>query len=413
MEAVWGFGDQVFLVGAGGSWTYREFFAAAAALARRFVEEYGLRPGERAALVMGNCPEWQIVFWAAQLAGLVAVPLDVRWSAEELVCALDDCAPGVLLVDGKVLPKEMLPEVEDWRRRAGARAVVFHRGSGWEDGVDRYEDFGAPDPHGAPPAVEVRAEDGATIVYTAGAGGRLRGAVATQFAQAGATVAPRFHATVAALESGRLPGLGPAPVVLMAMPFPEPGAFTAVYWVMGVGGTLVLMPEWDAADALALVGEHRVTHFSGTPDTVRDLREAARRAGGGTETLVAAMVTVAVAEHGSRAGAGARGGPAPGPGAVEAWTGYGAAETCGYVLVGTGNTYRAAPDVEVRITGPGGEELPEGGTGELWLRGQSLVRGYWRDEESTAEAFRDGWFRTGDLAAVRDGWVTVVGRGGG
>lgn len=58
-----------------------------------------------------------------------------------------------------------------------------------------------------------------------------------------------------------------------------------------------------------------------------------------------------------------------------------------------------------------GEPVPEGQVGELWLRGQALVRGYWRDEAATAEAFTpDGWFRTGDLARVRDGRVTVVDR---
>lgn len=57
-----------------------------------------------------------------------------------------------------------------------------------------------------------------------------------------------------------------------------------------------------------------------------------------------------------------------------------------------------------------GEALPDGETGELWLRGQSLVRGYWRDEEATARAFTGGWFRTGDLAVVRDGRVAVVDR---
>ncbi|HEY9332204.1 MAG TPA: AMP-binding protein, partial [Streptomyces sp.] len=68
------------------------------------------------------------------------------------------------------------------------------------------------------------------------------------------------------------------------------------------------------------------------------------------------------------------------------------------------------PSTEVRIAGPAGGALPEGETGELWLRGQALARGYWRDEEATAQAFTGGWFRTGDLAVIRDGRVDVVGR---
>jgi acyl-CoA synthetase (AMP-forming)/AMP-acid ligase II len=88
------------------------------------------------------------------------------------------------------------------------------------------------------------------------------------------------------------------------------------------------------------------------------------------------------------------------------------------VLANFGAEYRAHPGcvgtptpvTEVRIAGPAGEAVPDGEPGELWLRGQSLVRGYWRDEAATAGAFTGGWFRTGDLAVVRDGRVAVVDR---
>jgi long-chain acyl-CoA synthetase len=75
-----------------------------------------------------------------------------------------------------------------------------------------------------------------------------------------------------------------------------------------------------------------------------------------------------------------------------------------------GSVGRPTPATEVRIAGPDGRELPEGEVGELWLRGQALVRGYWRDDAATAAAFQDGWFRTGDLATVREGRVSVVDR---
>ncbi|MFF8958856.1 class I adenylate-forming enzyme family protein [Streptomyces sp. NPDC014894] len=409
VETTWAFGDRVFLIGESATCTYREFFAAASALARRFADAYGLRPGERAGIVMRNHPEWQIAFWAAQLAGLVAVPLNAWWTEEELTYALDDCAPSVLLVDG-----ERLPRVDGWRRRTGARAVVFHAEPGAAgDGIERYEDFGTPDPYGAPPAVEVRAEDDATIIYTSGTTGRPKGAVATQLAQAGAATHPRFHAAAAALARGALPGTGPAPVTLMTYPFFHVAAFTAFYSAMSVGGTLVLMRKWDAERALALIDEHRVTHYAGVPATALQLLAAAERLGGlpaslthlstGGAAAPADLVGRLTARHGRR---------------IEPRNGYGLTETSGGVLASFGDECRAdpggvgrpAPAVEIRIAGPDGREAAEGAIGELWLRGQSLVRGYWRDERATAEAFRDGWFRTGDLAVVRDGRVTVVDR---
>ncbi|MFE4174563.1 class I adenylate-forming enzyme family protein [Streptomyces sp. NPDC056909] len=469
VEATWAYGDRPFLVAESGTYTYGEFFAAASALANRLLDVYGLRPGDRAVVAMRNHPEWQIAFWAAQLAGLVAVPLNAWWTEDEFTYALDDCAPRVLLVDG-----ERLPRVARWAEREGVRILVFHRNADDADDaeqgdlagqgdqgeriaeierngrIERYEDLPAPDPFTAPPDVEVRAEDDATIIYTSGTTGRPKGAVATQLAQAGAAMNPRYHAAASALARGRIPGQGPAPVALMTYPFFHVAAFTCLYSAMAVGGTLVLMRKWDARQALRLIREHGVTYYAGVPATALQLLDAAE-----TEAAEAA-------EAGSEAEAEAGSGAAPGAGAesdaletltlfstggaaappalvgrltarygerVEPRNGYGLTETCGGVLAVFGEEYRRFPDsvgrptpaTEVRIAGlaggsaPGGsvpgEPVPEGQVGELWLRGQALVRGYWRDEAATAEAFTpDGWFRTGDLARVRDGRVTVVDR---
>ncbi|MEV4329817.1 class I adenylate-forming enzyme family protein [Streptomyces sp. NPDC049597] len=408
VESTWAYGERPFLIAESRTYTYGEFFAAACALARRFTEVHALRPGDRAAIAMRNHPEWQIAFWAAQLAGLVAVPLNAWWTEEELAYALDDCTPAVLLVDG-----ERLPRVEAWRRANGAPAVVFHHDGATADGVERYEDFDAPDPLAGPPAVDVAAGSDATIIYTSGTTGRSKGAVATHLAQAGATVHPRYHATAAALGRGEVPGRGAAPVTLMTFPFFHVAAFTTLYAMMGVGGALVLMRKWDAGKALALVERHRVTHYSGVPTTALQLLDAAERAGSGLETLTNLSTGGAAAPPDLVARLSAVYGRR-----IEPRNGYGLTETSGGVLANFGDSYRAhptsvgrpAPAVEVRIAGPGGEALPDGEVGELWLRGQGVMRGYWRDERATAEAFRDGWFRTGDLATVREGRVSVVDR---
>ncbi|MGW1293018.1 class I adenylate-forming enzyme family protein [Streptomyces sp. NPDC002533] len=426
VETTWAYGDTPFLIAGQRTYTYGEFFAAASALAVRLSERYGLRPGDRAVIAMRNHPEWQIAFWAAQLAGLVAVPLNAWWTEDEFVHALDDCEPGVLLVDG-----ERLGRVAGWARRTGAYVVLFH-GEHEERGehgsaagllrLDRYDDFPAPDPLAAPPDVEPRPEDDATILYTSGTTGRPKGAVATHLAQAGAALNPRYHAAASARARGVIPGQGPAPVSLMTFPFFHVAAFTGFYGAMAAGGTLVLMHKWDADEALRLIRAHRVTHFSGVPATGLQLLEAAERAGdgdadGGGDALGGlslfstggaapppALVARLTARYGKR---------------VEPRNGYGLTETSGGVLAHFGDDYRAdpagagrpTPVTEIRIAGPSGEELPDGETGELWLRGQSLFRGYWRDAAATEEAFgAGGWFRTGDLAVRREGEVSVVDR---
>ncbi|MEU3053576.1 class I adenylate-forming enzyme family protein [Streptomyces griseus] len=413
VETTWAYGDAPFLIAGERTYSYGEFFAAASALAVRLRERYGLRSGDRAVIAMRNHPEWQIAFWAAQLAGLVAVPLNAWWTEEEFGHALDDCEPGVLLVDG-----ERLERVAGWARRTGAYVVLFH-GAGRTAGglrLDRYEEFPAPDPLAAPPDVEPRPEDDATILYTSGTTGRPKGAVATQLAQAGAALNPRYHAAASARARGVIPGQGPAPVSLMTFPFFHVAAFTGFYAAMAAGGALVLMHKWDADEALRLIRTHRVTHFSGVPATGLQLLEAAERAGDGDAlgglglfstggaAPPPALVARLTARYGTR---------------VEPRNGYGLTETSGGVLAHFGDEYRAEPGgagrptpvTEVRIAGPSGDELPDGQPGELQLRGQSLFRGYCRDRAATEEAFADGgWFRTGDLAVRREGRISVVDR---
>ncbi|TQK45131.1 acyl-CoA synthetase (AMP-forming)/AMP-acid ligase II [Streptomyces sp. SLBN-118] len=404
VEATWAFGDRPFLVAESRSLTYGEFFAEACALARRLVHGYGLQPGDRAVVAMRNHPEWQVAFWAAQLAGLVAVPLNAWWTDAEFTYALDDCMPAVLLVDG-----ERLPRVRAWALRHRVPGVVFHGAAA--EGFEAYAPVA--DPTLAPPEVEVRAEDDATIIYTSGTTGRPKGAVATQLAQAGAALNPRYHAAAASLARGVMPGQGPAPVTLMTFPFFHVAAFTTLYSTMAVGGTLVLMRKWDAEQALALIERHRVTHYSGVPTTALQLLDAAERAGSELETLTHLNTGGAAAPPGLVARLTARYGHR-----IEPRNGYGLTETSGGVLANFGTGYREnpgsvgrpTPATEVRVAGPGGQPLPEGEVGELWLRGQALVRGYWNDPAATAAAFQDGWFRTGDLATVRDGRVSIVDR---
>ncbi|MBW3706751.1 long-chain fatty acid--CoA ligase, partial [Streptomyces griseus] len=337
VETTWAYGEAPFLIAGERTYSYGEFFAAASALAVRLRERYGLRSGDRAVIAMRNHPEWQIAFWAAQLAGLVAVPLNAWWTEAEFGHALEDCEPGVLLVDG-----ERLGRVSGWARRAGARIVLFHGGPGQVDGgglrVERYEEFPAPDPLAAPPDVEPRPEDDATILYTSGTTGRPKGAVATHLAQAGAALNPRYHAAASALARGVIPGQGPAPVSLLTFPFFHVAAFTGFYGAMAAGGTLVLMHRWDADEALRLIRAHRVTHFAGVPTTGLQLLEAAERTGDGLESLTLfstggapappAMVARLTARYGER---------------VEPRNGYGLTETSGGVLAHFGDAYGAEP----------------------------------------------------------------------
>ncbi|MFC9324999.1 class I adenylate-forming enzyme family protein [Kitasatospora sp. NPDC057015] len=402
-------GERPFLAGPGGTLDYAGFHARAAVLARRLLGEYGLRPGDRMVIAMRNLPEWQIAFWAGQAAGLVTVLLNAWWQSEELAYALDDCAPALVVADA-----ERADRMHPWfARRTGAAPRLLTVGDRARPGAERFEDLPAPTGAPALPDVPLDPEGDATLIYTSGTTGRPKAVAATGSAWCAALLGPRFFAASAVLcAGGDLADVRPQ-TTLMTYPFFHVAAFSTLLPLMGHGGTAVLMHRWDPVEALRLVERHRVTTFVGVPTTALGLLDAADLAGSELPALRVISTGGAPAPPALAARITARF-----AGRVEARNGYGLTETCGGVLANLGDRYREHPDsvgrpnpgVELRIAGPGGASVPDGEVGELWLRGQPVFRGYRGDPAATAAAFSDGWFRTGDLARLRDGEVYVVDR---
>ncbi|AUG78150.1 acyl-CoA synthetase [Kitasatospora sp. MMS16-BH015] len=391
-------GERPFLVAESGSWTFAEHHATATALARYYRSTLGLRPGDRVVIAMRNLPEWQLAFWAAQLAGLVAVPLNSWWQAEELAYALQDCEPGVVVAD-----PERAERMAPWlaTHRTPLLTVAEIAAMRTEVPYDIAE-FGA-----------VPAEAEATVLYTSGTTGRPKGVVADQAAWCAALTSPRFFSATSILLTGGDPATAPVQTALLTFPFFHVAAFTTLFPLMSAGGTAVLMRKWEAATALRLIAEHRITTYVGVPTTALGLLDAADAAGAELPTLRMINTGGAAAPPELARRVARRFG-----GRVEARNGYGLTETCGGVIANVGPRYlehpdsvgRPSPALEIRIADPGGRPLPDGEVGELQLRGQAVFRGYRNNPEATAAAFANGWFRTGDLARVQDGEVYVVDR---
>jgi long-chain acyl-CoA synthetase len=406
------FGDKTFLIGPHNSYTYAEHYAKAEALATRMLGAYGLCRGDRVAIAMDNYPEWQIAFWAAQAAGLIVVPLNSSWSAPEMIAALEHCSPTLLVVDGARRLR-----VSGWLGARGAAPprvlTVGHEPVENEPLAlpeERLEDMplvsGPAPPHTAAP------DDIAAILYTSGTTGLPKGVAITHRNLCGAALNGRWASARAAIETGADKDALEPSTVLPAFPFSHVAAITVVLAAMTHGGTLVLLPEWDADAAQRAIARNRVTTFAGPPSTVLQLLDTAvpgaaptalRRISTGGSAAPADLVRRIHDRYGGK---------------VEAQNGYGLTETSGRVVSIGGKRYRdypgcigaPTPTTRVRIVGPDGTEAIEGQVGELQLMGQAVFSAYWNDAAATEAAFDHGWFHTGDLGYMRDGEIYLVDR---
>jgi long-chain acyl-CoA synthetase len=266
------------------------------------------------------------------------------------------------------------------------------------------------------PAVEVDPDDFATILYTSGTTSHPKGVLGTHRNICVNAVSLRYVGARGALRAGRaLPAESPAPsVVLVPVPlFHGTGCHSNLVAQAYFGGTVVLMRRWDPEAALDLIERERVTGLSGVPamawDLVhapsvaeRDLSSLLSLGGGGAAAppeLLRRIQTVL-----PRCGSG---------------TGYGMTESSSLTSSIGGADYAARPTsvgvpvpiCDVKIVDEAGGPVPAGEVGEIWMKGATVVPGYWNRPEATTETFTDGWLHSGDLGRLDDeGFLYIVDR---
>src|SRR5437764_6140966 len=157
LELSRGHGDQAFLVYEDERMTFEEHFRAAAHLARRLIEDYGVAKGDRVAIAMRNFPEWAIAFWATAVAGAVVVPLNAWWTGDELAYGLADSGATVLFADAE-REARLKPH---WDECTNLHAVIVARSeTGVDEGHARFEDILGHIPDAASlPDVDLQPDD--------------------------------------------------------------------------------------------------------------------------------------------------------------------------------------------------------------------------------------------------------------
>ena len=400
--------DRTFLVYEDERVGYEAFARAALAVAAA-LEADGIRPGDRVAVAMRNLPEFLPCLFGAVLAGAVVVPLNAWWTAPELAFGLEDSGARIAFAD---------PERAERIGRAGVpleRLYVCRAPEGFGRGdpaLRRLEGLIGPPaawaglPDRAAPTVALHPDDDVVICYTSGTTGRPKGAVLSHRNVTVNGMTSAFALARRRLRRGE-PVPAPDPSVqrttLLAVPlFHVTGLCSNLQPLMMQGGKLVLMRQWDAGAALALIERERVNQTGGVPTVAWQLLEHPGRAAHDLSSLDAITYGGAPSApellHQLRRAF-------PDTAAGHAW---GMTETGGTFTNHVGEDYAhrpwscgpANPTGEVKVVDADGRALPPGEVGELCVRGPQVVRGYWRRPDADLAAFKDGWLRTGDLAVI-------------
>jgi len=405
-------GDKVFLVYQGQRWTFTRFFAEVDAVAAA-LRQYGLAPGDRVAIAMRNRPEWAVAFAAAALLGAIPAPLNSFGLRGELRSALADVEPAVLFCD-----PERLARIEGDTGVPGCQIVLAGGTDPTTAGVLSYEEM-ASRASEAPPQAAVGPDDPALILFTSGATSQAKGVLSSQRAVCQALFNIDFIGAISAMTSPQAVAAimqrGLAPTTLTAVPlFHVSGLHAQLLSALRNGRRLVFMHRWDPAQALELIRDEQITQFNGAPSMVAQLLA--------TPGFDDPDVT------GSLGGLGFGGAGLPQPLIRSVFAsrpngmsgvGFGLTETNGVGAAGSGELFKykprssgiTSPIIDVRIADLDGNALPAGETGEIWLRGVTVMQGYWRNPDDTRSALVDGWFHTGDVGYLDDeGFLFVVDR---
>jgi long-chain acyl-CoA synthetase len=404
--------ESTFLVYEDERWSFAETMAHVDALASALVGTFGIGKGDRVGIAMRNVPEWVVSFAAILSVGAVSVSLNAWWTESELEYAIDDSGLSLLIAD---------PERIERAHRTGRSRnlpMVVVRADQIEPvptGVDRYEDvITLGDPM---PAVEVGADDDATILYTSGTTGFPKGAVSTHRSVIQALTAFWADAVIMGARKGvdALSGKGPAQSFILIVPlFHVTGCIPVMLSCFGLKLKLVMMRRWDPETALRLIEAERVTTFVGVPTQSWDLLESpsfsdydtsslATIGGGGAPAPVRLVDRV---EKGFE-----RGRPN---------IGYGMTETNAFGPGHSGDDYVAHPSstgraqttiMDIEVRDEDGKVAPPGERGEIWMKGPNVIRGYWNKPQATAETIVDGWLISGDIGRIdEEGFLYIEDR---
>jgi acyl-CoA synthetase (AMP-forming)/AMP-acid ligase II len=365
----------------------------------------GIAKGDRVGIAMRNCPAWVVAYMAIMKAGGVAVLLNGWWQSHEFEHAMRLAEPRLVIADA--------PRAKRIESVCGACELL---------GLDIEKPLElalAPllGNLGTVVLPEVAPEDDATILFTSGSTGEAKGALSTHRAVTTATYcyASGLMTLLGLLiEEDREPETPPR--TLLSVPlFHVTGEVPVMLNSFVVGRCMVVMPKWDAGEALRLIEQEKITYFVGVPTMSLELMNHPDRHKYDLSSLkdITAGGAPRPVSHVARL-------QKEFPDAQPA-LGYGLTETNAVGCISMWGSYAAKPAstgrparpfVEVAILGAADAHLPTGERGEIAIRSAANIKCYWRNPEATEALFTaDGYVRSGDIGYLdEDNYLFIVDR---
>lgn len=385
-----------------GSWTYLEFNQRVNRLANGLLD-LGLSKGDRVGVLQRNCPEFIEAYFAIAKSGTVAVPINPHCSNDEFEYLMEDAGITALVTGG-----EFIESIGSWRNRLKQLEHVIVLGDVQSDEFISYEKMLSRMPADEP-GTTVAENDLYLIMYTSGTTGRPKGVMGTH----------KNHMANTATMVQELQ-IQHDDVSILVMPLYHIGGLWPTLVHFYQGGRIILQRKFDETAALEAIQEERATTFNLVPIMLirllehehlqeYDLRPLRLIFYGGAPMPVPVLKR-ALEYFGNRL-----------------MTGLGMTEASGGILFlqpedlclegperkvrRLNSVGRAAVNVVTKIVDAEGTEIKPGEVGEVIVKGDNVMSGYWNLADETAKTIRNGWLHTGDLATIdEEGFVFVVDR---